>query len=246
VILYGLIGYPLSHSWSADWFNEKFLKENLPGRKYQLFTLERLNDLPKLLRENPDLRGLNVTIPYKEKIIDYLDEVDETARKISAVNTILIHRENGIRTLKGFNTDADGFRLSMDFSKFDKALILGTGGASKAVAFTLKSLGIEFLFVSRKPRDSQTIHYSDITEILMNSLSLIINSTPLGMTPDTESFPPIPYQWVTKSHYLCDLVYNPELTAFLKKGSEHGASIQNGVKMLCLQAEESWRIWEDA
>jgi shikimate dehydrogenase len=244
VVIYGLIGFPLSHSWSADWFSDKFLKENITDKKYLLFPLERLTDLPDLIRKNPDIKGLNITIPYKERIIDYLDEMDETAQKIGAVNTIQINHKEGIPVIKGYNTDAEGFRLSMDFSGFNKALILGTGGASKAVAFILKNQGIDFLFVSRNPVNQENIHYSQITEEIMHSHSLIINSTPLGMYPDTDSFPPIPYQWVTGFHFLYDLVYNPELTLFLEKGQEHGATIQNGKKMLQLQAEKSFEIWE--
>lgn len=244
MIIYGLIGFPLSHSWSAAWFSDKFIKENITERKYLLFPLERLDDFPNLIRRNPDIQGLNVTIPFKERIIDFLDELDETAQKIGAVNTIRIYRNKEIPVLKGYNTDAEGFRLSMDFSGIKKALILGTGGASKAVAFTLKNLGIDFLFVSRNPGNPGSIHYAEITEEIMKSHSLIINTTPQGMYPGIESFPPIPYQWVTVSHYLYDLVYNPPVTIFLKKGSENGAIVQNGKKMLQLQAEKSFEIWE--
>ena len=169
--------------------------------------------------------------------------MDDTAEKIGAVNTIRIRRKSGVTVLKGYNTDAEGFRLSMDFSGFKKALILGTGGASKAVAYTLKRQGIDYLFVSRNPVDRTSIHYAEITEEIMNSHLLIINTTPQGMYPGIDSFPPIPYQWVTGSHYLYDLIYNPPLTIFLKKGSEKGAIVQNGTKMLYLQAEESLKIW---
>jgi shikimate dehydrogenase len=176
--------------------------------------------------------------------MEFLDEMDETAQKIGAVNTIRVFRKAGISVLKGYNTDAEGFKLSMDFSKFKKALILGTGGASKAVAFTLQQQGIDFLFISRNPRNPLSIHYSEITEGIMQSHLLIINTTPLGMYPEADSFPPIPYQWVTASHYLYDLVYNPPFTIFLQKGAGRGAIVQNGTKMLCLQAEESLKIWE--
>jgi shikimate dehydrogenase len=244
VIIYGLIGYPLSHSWSAAWFSDNFFKNNITDKKYLLFPIERLGDFPELIRNNPDIQGLNVTIPYKKRIIEFIDELDETAHEIGAVNTIRIHRKDGIPVLKGYNTDAEGFRLSMDFSGFKKALILGTGGASKAVAFTLKNQEIDFLFVSRNPINQASIHYNDITEEIMQSHRLIINTTPLGMYPDIDPFPPIPYQWVTGSHYLYDLVYNPQLTTFLKKGQEKGATVQNGIKMLYLQAEVSLKIWE--
>jgi shikimate dehydrogenase len=246
VVIYGLIGFPLSHSWSVSWFTDKFTQEKIHNKKYLLFPIERLSDFPELIRKNPDIQGLNVTIPYKEKIIGFLDELDETAHKIGAVNTINILRKEGIPFLKGYNTDAEGFRLSMNLSGFKKALILGTGGASKAVAFTLKNLGIDFLFISRNPQNPLSIHYSEISEDIMQSHSLIINTTPLGMYPVTDSFPPIPYEWITGTHFLYDLVYNPGLTLFLKKGLEHGATIQNGINMLQLQAEKSFEIWESS
>jgi shikimate dehydrogenase len=244
VVVYGLIGYPVSHSWSASWFSDRFLDEKITDRKYLLFPLEKLADFPDFIRKNPDIRGLNVTIPYKERIMDYLDEMDETARKIGAVNTIRVNHKQGIPFLKGYNTDAEGFRLSMDFTKFKKALILGTGGASKAVAYTLKNQGIDIIFVSRDPSKKTAIHYNEVTEEIIQTHQLIINTTPSGMYPDAESFPPIPYKWITPSHFLYDLVYNPPITIFLKKGSGKGATIQNGMKMLFLQAEESLKIWE--
>jgi len=243
VITYGLIGYPLSHSWSADWFSAKFINENITDKRYLLFPLERLDDFPGLIQNNPDIHGLNVTIPYKEKILVFLDELDETAEMIGAVNTIRVDRKSGVTILKGYNTDAEGFRLSMNFSGFNKALILGTGGASKAVAFILKNLGIDFIFVSRNALVHSSIHYTEITEEIMHAHPLIINTTPLGMYPDIASFPPIPYQFLTERNFLYDLVYNPGLTLFLKKGQEHGVTVQNGKKMLQLQAEESLKIW---
>ncbi len=244
MIIYGLIGYPLIHSLSPTLFSDRFRKEKISDKKYLIFPLERLDDFPELIRKNPEIQGLNVTVPYKEKIIDFLDEMDETALKIGAVNTIRIHRKEKIPVLKGYNTDVEGFRLSMDFFKFNKALILGTGGASKAVAYALQQQGIDFLFVSRNPGNPESIHYSEITEEIMHSHPLIINATPQGMYPAIDSFPPIPYHWVTKANFLYDLVYNPPLTIFLKKGSDKGAIVQNGTKMLFLQAEESLKIWE--
>lgn len=244
MIIYGLIGYPLSHSWSATLFSDRFSKEINSDKKYLIFPLERLDDFPELICKNPEIQGLNVTIPYKERIIEFLDEMDETAQKIGAVNTIRVFRKAGITVLKGYNTDAEAFRLSMDFSGFKKALILGSGGASKAVAFTLQQQGIDFLFVSRNPQNPLSIHYFEITEEIMQSHLLIINTTPLGMYPEADSFPPIPYRWVTASHYLYDLVYNPPLTIFLQTGAGRRAIVQNGAKMLCLQAEESLKIWE--
>ena len=246
MITYGLIGYPLSHSWSAAWFSRKFTGENIIEKQYLLFPIEDLCDLPGLIRNNQDIQGLNVTIPFKERIMEFLDETDETALKIGAVNTISIKRKSGVTIMKGYNTDAEGFRLSIDFSGFNKALILGTGGASKAVAFTLKNLGIDVLFASRNPVDNSSILYTEITEEIMHSHPLIINTTPLGMFPDITSCPPIPYQFLTECNFLYDLVYNPPLTIFLNKGSEQGARIQNGEKMLYLQAEESLKIWEDS
>ena len=243
MIIYGLIGFPLSHSLSPALFSDRFSKEKILDKKYLLFPLEQLDNFPEFIRKNPGIQGLNITVPYKERILEFLDEIDETALKIGAVNTIRVHRKKGIPVLKGYNTDAEGFRLSMDFSRFNKALILGTGGASKAIAFALEEQGIDFLFISRSPRNPLSIHYSEITEEMMQSHLLIINTTPLGMYPEVDSFPPIPYQWVTSSHYLYDLVYNPPLTKFLQKGSDKGAFVQNGTKMLHLQAEESLKIW---
>jgi shikimate dehydrogenase len=244
VILYGLIGYPLTHSLSAEFFNHKFQKEGIPNRKYLLFPLESPDDFPDIVRNNPNLRGLNVTIPYKETIIKYLDELDGAAGKIGAVNTILLARKDGRISMKGFNTDADGFRLSMDFTGIRKALVLGTGGASRAVAYSLRETGIDFQHVSRKPCGWQTIGYDEITKEITDACNLIINTTPMGMYPEIDSCPPIPYHWLNASHYLYDLIYNPVMTCFLKKGVERGTRIQNGLKMLHLQAEAAWRIWE--
>jgi shikimate dehydrogenase len=243
MILFGLIGYPLSHSWSEAFFTEKFRRENLRDRRYELFPLKDLFSFRSFLASYPELRGLNVTIPYKVKIIPYLDELDEKAIAIGAVNTISIDRRGSSVFLKGFNTDADAFRLSADFGEHKSALILGTGGAAKAVAFVLALLGIQFLFVSRNPVSPGHLNYSEITPDILRMHTLIVNCTPVGMFPDVLSFPEIPYAYLTPHHFLYDLVYNPEMTGFLFKGSEQGCRIFNGIRMLTLQAELSYSIW---
>lgn len=243
MIIYGLIGYPLSHSRSGMWFAEKLRKEGRSGYSYLDFPLASLNEFPALLCRHPGLVGLNVTIPYKEQIIPWLEELDPKSESIGAVNTILIRREKGIIHLKGFNTDADGFIRSADFSGHHKALILGTGGAAKAVAYALGSRGISCKFVSRTRKSSNHLTYEELSAGTMATYTLIVNATPLGMFPCSDTFPPIPYHLLTKEHFLYDLVYNPDTTAFLKKGSDAGAQIQNGSRMLELQAELSYRIW---
>jgi shikimate dehydrogenase len=245
MIIYGLIGYPLSHSGSESWFAGKLRKEGRSGYDYMNFPLPSLDEFPALLHEHQGLQGLNVTIPYKEQIIPWLEELDVKAKKIGAVNTILISREQGHIHLKGFNTDADGFLKSADFSKHGKALILGSGGAAKAVACALTELGISFLFVSRSKKSADHVFYPELTAEVLSSHTLIVNATPLGMFPSIETFPPIPYHLLSENHFLYDLVYNPELTIFLKKGSAAGARIQNGLKMLEIQAELSYRIWNE-
>ena len=245
MITYGLIGFPLTHSLSEKYFSEKFRKETISGKEYRLFPLISLEQLSILVGQNTGIEGLNITIPYKEKIIPYLDAIEDTARKTGAVNTIKIYRKNGRTTLKGFNTDAEAFRVSADFSGHSKALILGTGGGAKAVKYALDQLGIQSLFVSRNPGYPGTIGYSDLNKKSISEHTLIINSTPLGMYPEIQGFPPIPYHFLTRNHFLYDLVYNPGLTMFLKKGEEMGTTIQNGLKMLHLQAEKSYMIWND-
>jgi shikimate dehydrogenase len=245
MITYGLIGNPLSHSWSASWFFAKFRDERIRDHVYLDFQLATLDELPALIHDHPDLAGLNVTIPYKEKIIPFLDEVDELAARVGAVNTIRISRKDGKATLKGFNTDVPGFLRSADFSGFRHALVLGTGGAAKAVAFALDSIGISVLFVSRTKKDTKTITYDTITEGNLNQHTLIVNATPLGMYPLVNDAPPIPYKWLSKRHFLYDLVYNPPVTHFLAKGSLASARTQNGQSMLENQAEMSFRIWNE-
>ncbi|MEN8928409.1 MAG: shikimate dehydrogenase [Flavobacteriales bacterium] len=241
----GLLGKTLSHSFSKTYFEDKFEKENLANHSYDLFELEKIEDFVDLLKQNHDLSGLNVTIPYKESVIQFLDELDETATEIGAVNTIKFVQKGNKNILKGFNTDAVGFGLSIKpFLKntHERALILGTGGASKAVDYRLRKLGIETLFVSRNPEENQ-ISYKDINEYVMKFHKLVINTTPLGMSPNEDTFPDIPYKLLNDSHTLIDLVYNPERTQFLTKGKQEGTEILNGMSMLHNQANESWKIW---
>ena len=222
---------------------EKFEKEKLPDNYYQLFPLKNLSGFSSLLNNHPELAGLNVTIPYKEKIIPYLDKLDQKAIEIGAVNTIKIMRVNGKTLTRGYNTDEDGFFLSTGFSGVSHAFILGTGGASRAVAYTLEKLGIPVTFVSRNPRNTHMISYPDLQSIQFNKHTLIVNTTPLGMYPDIHSCPQIPYNRLTPEDFLYDLVYNPEQTLFLKNGAERGTKTQNGLKMLQIQAEKSYEIW---
>ncbi len=241
---YGLIGYPLSHSFSKSFFNRKFEAEDIGDAEYLNFPLSFIEELPKLLADHPGLMGLNVTIPYKEKVLEYLDEMDEIAAAIRACNCIRIKEGR----LSGFNTDVAGFEQSLDQQLqpcHRKALVLGSGGAAKAVEYVLKKKGIEFLVVSRNPAGSGAIGYEQLDASLMASHLLIINTTPSGMFPNVEAYPNIPYSAITPKHYLFDLVYNPDKTRFLEKGAEHGATIQNGLPMLIKQAEESWRIWNE-
>ncbi len=242
---YGLIGYPLEHSFSQKYFTEKFEKEGINAR-YLNFPISSMDDFPELFTHHPYLAGLNVTIPYKEQVFRFLDEVDPVAEKIGAVNVIKITWDNLNYTLKGYNSDITGFKksifplLTIDHKK---ALVLGTGGASKAVVAALEQLNIDFRFVSRTPKDDNTLTYEQLNADIISEHKLIINTTPLGMYPKTDSCPDIPYEALTQEHLLYDLVYNPEETLFLKKGKEKGAKTKNGLEMLHLQAEEAWRIW---
>ena len=239
---FGLIGYPLSHSFSKGYFAEKFAKENIVDCKYDVFPLEKIEDFVELCNDKKNLIGLNVTIPYKEKIIPFLDELDETAANIGAVNTIKF--SNGKKI--GYNSDAYGFEMSLKpFLKpyHKQALILGTGGASKAVEYVLRKLGISFQYVSRT-KSEKTISYEELlTNYDLRLTTLIINTTPIGMYPNIDTAPDIPYKVITDKHLLYDLIYNPEETLFLKKGKQRGAGTKNGLEMLYLQAERSWQIW---
>ncbi|MDP4261852.1 MAG: shikimate dehydrogenase [Bacteroidota bacterium] len=241
--LFGLIGFPLSHSFSKKYFTEKFEKEGRNDCRYELFPIETIDGIKKLLDQHPALCGLNVTIPYKEQVLPYLDETDDIVKKIKACNCIHIKNNR----LTGYNTDAGGFERSLKPQlkpRHKTALILGTGGAAKAVEFVLRKLGIGFKYVSRKP-SINNYSYDQLTPAIMADHLLIINTTPLGMYPAIHEAPPIPYDALTSNHYLFDLVYNPEKSLFLKKGEERGSIIKNGYEMLVIQAEESWRIWND-
>ena len=241
---FGLIGFPLGHSFSKKYFSEKFQNENIDAR-YDLYELSNISEFPNL-RNSIKLSGLNVTIPYKEQIIPLLDKLDDTAASIGAVNVIRFdYDNNGKATLTGFNTDAIGFENSLKpFLKphHKKALILGTGGASKAILYTLQKLGIECSYVSRSTREGQ-LTYSDLNEEILNDNLLIVNATPLGTFPKTDACPDIPYQFLTDKHLLFDVVYNPAETLFMKKGRDAGATALNGEEMLIGQAIAAWEIW---
>ncbi|NER14170.1 shikimate dehydrogenase [Leptobacterium flavescens] len=239
--LFGLIGKNISYSFSQGYFNKKFENSGLQSYLYTNFDLPAIEAFQEVIANTLNLKGLNVTIPYKEAIIPYLNELDSDAAAIGAVNTIKIE-ENG---LKGFNTDHHGFRESIHpFLKehHKKALILGTGGASKAIAFVFDRLGIDYAFVSRKKARNQ-FTYNDLNQDLISSYPVIVNCTPLGTFPDIENKPSIPYEFITSGHLLYDLIYNPEETSFLKLGRERGAQTLNGLQMLELQAEKAWEIW---
>jgi shikimate dehydrogenase len=242
---YGLIGYPLGHSFSRDFFNRKFKSENIDA-EYVNFQIEDIREIKNVLIENPALCGLNVTLPYKTQVIPMLDELDGDARLIGAVNVIKFMKKRfGKLKLKGYNSDITGFKKSIELLLNDthrKALILGTGGASKAVFQGLKQLNLDVLFVSRSKKE-QCITYDEITPRIMEQYTVIVNTTPLGMYPHVEQCPDIPYDLLTANHLLYDLLYNPDETLFMRKGKEHDATVKNGLEMLLLQAFESWNIW---
>lgn len=244
--LFGLIGYPLSHSFSADFFKKKFTNDNINGAEYQLFSLESISELPNHINHTPDLQGFNITLPHKIAILPYLNFVSKVATEVGAVNCVKIERDaTGIKLL-GFNTDVHGFRQSLlPILKPNhySALILGTGGGAKAVGYSLLELGISYTMVSRKKNDKSCLNYSELTQDIINDNLLIINTSPVGMYPDSENAPDIPYQFIGPNHLLFDLIYNPAETLFLKKGREAGAVTKNGLQMLELQAEKSWEIW---
>ncbi len=241
----GLLGKHIDYSFSKHYFKSKFETEQLPFT-YENFDLDNISLFPKLLKDNPDIFGLNVTIPYKEEIIPYLDKLDKKAKKIGAVNTITINSKG---QLKGYNTDCYGFKKSIKpllKKRHKRALILGTGGASKAIAYTLKKLNIKFDYVSRTSKPGVKFTYEDLTIEDIKSYKIIINCSPVGTYPKVNNCPNIPYDGVTNKHILYDLIYNPEQTKFLKLGELQGADTINGLKMLEFQAEKAWRIWNSS
>ena len=239
---YGLIGYPLTHSFSQKYFTEKFEREGITDCTYSNFSLLQIGELTGVLAD-PELRGFNITIPYKQAVLDYLHYKNEVVAAIGACNCIRI--EDGVLT--GYNTDVVGFERSLVrhlAPHHRRALVLGTGGAAKAVEWVLQRLGIAYVSVTRRPRaGSADMSYDDVTAEVLAESTLIINTTPLGMYPHVEECPPLPYEALTSRHYLFDLIYNPARTLFLRKGEERGAVVENGHDMLILQAEESWKIW---
>ncbi|MBC7654009.1 MAG: shikimate dehydrogenase [Oligoflexus sp.] len=255
---YGLIGYPLTHSFSEKYFTEKFEREKIEDTSYSLITMENINDFPKLVKNNPDLKGVNVTIPHKINVIPFMDELSKEAKGVGAVNCIKILVEHSVTdlmmgelsTLKskkliGYNTDAYGFETSITpFIKphHKNALILGNGGAAKAIQYVLKKLNIPFKLVSRNAKKGM-LSYDQLSKKTLTEYQIILNTTPLGTYPNVGECPNIPYQHLTDKHLLYDLVYNPAETLFLQKGKEQGATIKNGADMLVLQAEKSWEIW---
>lgn len=244
---FGLVGMPLSHSFSKSFFTKKFDYEGIDAQ-YLNFELPEVGLIADILASHPDLKGFNVTIPYKEQILPYLDDINKDAAEVGAVNVVKVSRDcTGLARLCGYNSDIVGFEQSLRpllKEWHHKALVLGTGGASKAVLFVLRKLGIEATLVSRTAGNDR-ITYADITRKTMADNLLIINTTPLGMSPRVNAFPDIPYEHLTDRHLCYDLIYNPEVTLFLKKAQEKGAAIKNGEEMLILQAIESWRIWNE-
>ncbi len=248
---YGLIGYPLGHSFSQRFFSEKFAREGLANVRYDLFPLPDIAELPALLTANPNLRGLNVTIPHKETVLRYLHDLDETARAVGAVNTIRIR--NG--RLRGFNTDVTGFEQSLQRWRTElghtpipqgmHALILGTGGAAKAVAYALQKMGIAYTFVSRSRIGPQHLSYTQLNTLSARDFTLVVNATPAGTYPDVDACPPIPFDVLDERHLVFDLVYNPAETLLLQRAKTKGAAVKNGLEMLQLQAEAAWKIWQE-
>lgn len=241
MIKYGLIGYPLTHSFSKKYFTEKFERESIIDHAYELYPIQDISRLPSLLLTEPELRGLNVTIPYKEQVIAFLDEQSSVVKEIQACNCIRIQEGK----LIGYNTDVIGFEKTLErklMPNHNRALVLGTGGAAKAVHYVLRKKGIDFLEVSRTPK-AGCLTYAAINIEVLSSHTLVINTTPLGMYPDVDQAPDLPYEALTEKHYLYDLVYNPSKTKFLQEGENRGAVIENGADMLVIQADASWDIW---
>lgn len=238
---YGLVGKHISYSFSKDYFTTKFKDEGINNTSYENFDIQNIAEFPSIITKN--IKGLNVTIPYKELVIPFLDKIDRKAKKIGAVNTIKISKKG---KLKGFNTDYYGFKKTLEpyiENHHKRALILGTGGASKAIAFALKKMKIKYAYVSRNPSKETTFNYTSLTENDIKNHQIIINCTPLGTFPNTEEYPNIPYLAITKQHILFDLIYNPLETKFLAFGKSKNATTINGLNMLKLQANKAWKIW---
>lgn len=242
---FGLIGFPLGHSFSKKFFTEKFEQEGIEDCSYELFPMQTIDAITDLTEQNDTLRGLNITIPHKVNVLPYLNELDDAAKTIGAVNCISIEKKDGKKWLKGYNTDAFGFAESLKpFLKdhHNKALVLGDGGAAKAVKYVLGQLDISFLSVVRTAMPN-AILYEQLTEELIGAHQLIINTTPLGTFPNVDAAPDIPYHLLTDQHLAYDLVYNPEETEFMRRAKEQGAAVKNGLEMLQLQALRAWSIW---
>lgn len=252
----GLIGYPLGHSFSAAYFNDKFHREGIRGR-YRLYPIPRISELPHLISEHRELIGLNVTIPYKESVIEYVDTLSDAARAIGAVNVIGIDRRAERPLLKGYNSDWSGFKSSVEpflTPGMTHALILGTGGAAKAINYALRQFGIIPTYVSRNPQRASTEHqtcmethciaYDELTRSVVERNLLIVNATPVGMYPDTEASPEFPYEYLSDRHLCYDLIYNPETTGFMRDAGRYGARVKNGLEMLHRQADRAWEIWQ--
>jgi shikimate dehydrogenase len=244
---FGLIGYPLGHSFSKQYFADKFSREKIVDCSYENYPISDISQLPDIINSEPELCGLNVTIPYKTQIIRFLDFIAKEAEEIGAVNVIKIKREKNKTLLYGYNSDyigvSDSLKQHLD-NKIERALILGAGGASKAVYYALKNAGLTVQFVSIE-NETGILPYSELTPDILSTTQLIVNTTPLGMFPNVETFPDIDYQCLGSEHILFDLVYNPEITTFLQKGIERGCTIVTGSKMLISQAERAWQIWND-
>jgi len=243
---FGLIGYPLGHAYSQKYFEDKFKNLGITDAKYNLFPISEISKIHNIITSQPNLIGLNVTTPYKELVIPYLNELDETILRLGTVNTIKITRNGEKFSLKGYNTDVFGLQKTfaeLNFPEGSKALIFGSGGSGKTVSFVLKEMGIGSTNVSREPENLKQISYSNITEAVLKRHNILINATPVGMFPNIDSCPQIPYKYVTDKHFCIDLVYNPAQTLFLKKCADKGALTVNGLTMLYEQADKAWEIW---
>lgn len=242
--LYGLIGYPLGHSFSIGYHNQRFADEGIDA-KYVNFEIPSIDELQEVLSSNPNLKGLNVTIPYKEKVMQFLDYISPEARAIGAVNVIKVEHNGNDIVLKGYNSDVIGFTQSIEPMLEEchkKALVLGTGGASKAISYGLRSLGLETVYVSRYEK-ADTVQYDSITPDVVKEYNVIVNCTPLGMYPKVDECPKLPYEAMDENNILYDLIYNPDETLFMKRGKQYGAQVKNGLEMLLLQAFASWDFW---